>query len=333
MKILRLTILLFVIAFAEEPPQYSDALEQTVSAIFEDRFDDAIKICDSLSIIYPQDPTPRIFSIIAKASRMQDSEDYSSADALWSEITKVDSLCIAVWGEMPSSPWCAFAYGSLVGYRAILGYFLERSGLYTVWRDAEKAASLFEIAMLDSAAGNEAANGLGVYYYWFSANAGLLRTFGIIGDRRDEGIALLKRSAEKSRISKDSAMHSLVFILFDTGDTASAIEYTQRLITRHPTSRTAKWDMLFANYLTANWSEAIAISEELLSYYRGKSDFNVCQLSIISAQSAYELGDIAACKKYLIEVEKLSKDKKIKAKLKRRELWDVYEELVKNCEH
>jgi len=68
-----LIILLSSLSFALPP--YYNALADAMSKIFDDDFDSAIFICDSLSEQYPDDPSPAVFKIIAKSSRLQDVEN------------------------------------------------------------------------------------------------------------------------------------------------------------------------------------------------------------------------------------------------------------------
>ena len=88
------------------------------------------------------------------------------------------------------------------------------------------------------------------------------------------------------------------------------------------------WDMLFVEYMTQNWQRAIVLAESLHIHYRGKSKFNTCQLAIIAAHASMKLGNTAQCRKYLCEIEPLMAQKDIRDKLKRRELWETYKDLL-----
>ncbi|MCD6417528.1 tetratricopeptide repeat protein [bacterium] len=327
-----LTLFLISLAFCEVEPEYIGVLSDGMFRIFDDDFSGAEYIFDSLSTIYPGDPTPKIFYIIAVASEMQDAEDYSRADELWKTMTEAESLCIAQWDETFRNPWLAFVYGTLLGYRAIFQHILERGNVISLWKDARKAADMFEIAVSDSIVGDEAANGLGNFYYWFSAKAGVLRSVGIVSDRREEGIALLKRAAEKSKISKDSALHSLVFILLDAGDTAGSIEAAEKLMERHPNSRTAMWDVLFVKFVTEKWSDVIKYVRPLYEYYDGKSDLNICQLGIVGAEAYLQLGDTTDACGYYTKIKNHCGNDDMRKKLKSRNLWGRYENIKEVCE-
>ena len=76
----------------------------------------------------------------------------------------------------------------------------------------------------------------------------------------------------------------------------------------------------------------MALAESLLAHYRGKSAFNTCQLTIIAAHASLASGDTMLCHKYLCEAEQLMRDKTVKERIKRRELWDTYKELIDDSE-
>ncbi len=330
-RLILITIFVLSSAFSENAPEYINSLAQGMSKIFDDDFEGAENVFDSLSAAHPDDPMPKVFNIIAFASEMQDAEEYSHSDELWGKIANAESLCIARWGDDPDEPWAAFTYGTLLGYRAIFRHIMNRGSIISLWRDASGAADMFKIALSDSSAGDEAANGLGNFYYWFSAKAGLLRSAGLVSDNREEGIALLERAAKKSKISKDSALHSLVFILFDSGDTAGAVDAAEKLIERHPKSRTAMWDMLFARFVVGDWNDVLELAAPLRRYYDRKSNFNICQLGIIAAEASLQMGDTTNCCEYIKDAEKFSNNSTIKKRMKRIEMWDRYKKIVKIC--
>ena len=82
MKSIFITPLIFVLCFAQHSPEYIDILERAMFLIFEDDFQSALKILDSLSIKYAEDPTPIVISTIALSSDMRDSENFANSDSL-----------------------------------------------------------------------------------------------------------------------------------------------------------------------------------------------------------------------------------------------------------
>ncbi|MCD6594085.1 hypothetical protein J7L68_00190, partial [bacterium] len=281
-------------------PPYYNALADAMSKIFDDDFDSAIFICDSLSEQYPDDPSPAVFKIIAKSSRLQDVENDAGFDSLRVQIDSVETKCIRKWGENPKNLWGAFTIANLYGQSAVLSFIGGKRNFISAWKLASKAKKLWQYASKDSLLAIESGNGLGNYYYWISAKAGIIRSIGFIEDKRDTAVVMLKTASRKGILSRDSALHSLVFILLDYGDTAGAKSAVDELLARHPNSRTAHWDKLILRLATRNWKQVKPIADTLMKYYNGKSDYNMCQLSLSAAYSQFQLGDTMNCCKYFV---------------------------------
>ena len=330
MRFVSILILLSVDLALAIPPYYN-SLADVMSKIFDDEFERAISICDSLSKEYPDDPSPEVFKMIAKSSQLQDSENESGLDSLKSEIDYIEKKCIRKWGENPKDFWGAFIMADLYGQSAVLSFIGDKRSFVSAWKLSSRAKKLWEYASQDSLLAVESGNGLGNYYYWISAKAGIIRNIGFVEDRRDTAITMLKIASRKGILSRDSALHSLVFILLDYGDTAGAKSVVDELLARHPHSRTAHWDKLIFNLSVENWQPVKSIADTLMEYYNGKSDYNMCQLSLAAAYSELELGDTTGCKKYFDIFKSCANDRIIDKICNRG--WDkIYDSVRKSCE-
>jgi len=317
------------IVSAELPP-YFDALADGMFTVFDNDFDRAEAIFDSLAKIYPDDPTHIVFRIMSETSALHDSENETLAVNLVARMDSAEAFCIRKWGREPTDQWGAFVTGNLLGQRAILAFVTENGSMLSAWNDGKNAAKLWEFALNDSILAIESAIGLGNFYYWISAKAGILRTFGIVSDKRDTAIALLENAACNSQLGKSNALHSLIFIYLDHGDTANALAKLDILTGIHKDSRTTKWDILIMNYVTANWDEIPPVADELMNYYRGRSDFNLCQLALVAGYAECKLENYEKSCEYYAELDSVI-DNAIKKKLKRRDQWELYETLRDCC--
>ncbi len=326
MKMVSAILSLLGLLLAEKSIPNWELLQRTMNFVFEDEFQSANSTIDSMISVHPDDPTFLVFSIIVKASEIRYMEDYSQAENLWTEIISTEARCKEKWKKQ-MTPWQSFCYGALLSYKALLRMALEKGGILDLWGDISESADFLEKAMVEPDIGNEAAVGLGNYYYWSSSKAGLLRKVGIIKDRRKEGIALLRRAYEKSLLSKDTALHSLVFVLLADGDTIGALNAAKELSKRHPGRTTSQWDMLFVQYSMRNWQKVLPLVDSLLLHYKDASKFNSCQLSIIGAKASFEMNETALARRYLEKPISLKNDRDILKRLKKMKLWDLLVEL------
>mgnify|MGYP000150217297 CR=1 FL=1 len=159
-----------------------------------------------------------------------------------------------------------------------------------------------------------------------------MRSVGVICDRRVEGINLLRRAAERSKIAKDSALHSLFFALLDFGDTAAAESALAELAERHPHSRTVKWDGLLLALARREWDTAVSVAENLKEYYDTVSEFNTVQLAVAVSYGRLCAGDsAAACGEFGQTVS--AADEKILSRLRDNRWWkDIYKTISRVCE-
>ena len=319
------------VLWGEDIPPYFDALARGMYMVFEDDFAGAQALFDSLGREYPGDPTPLVFRIIAESSELQDRGAVRFDGSIREELARAESLCIARWGKNPAPAWANFVMGNLYGQWAMIEIMGERDFL-AAFGKIRAAENHWERAIDDPIIGAECAGGLGNLYYWQSAQAGILRSFGVIRDRRAEGINLLRRAAEKSKIAKDSALHSLFFALLDFGDTAAAESALAELAARHPHSRTVKWDRLTLALARGECAAAVSVAESLKEYYDTVSEFNTVQLTVAVSYGRLCAGDTAAaCYKFGQTVS--AADEKILSRLRDNRWWkEIYETVSRVCE-
>ncbi|RKZ33205.1 hypothetical protein DRQ33_04620, partial [bacterium] len=141
--------ILFVTIFAKIPIYYN-SLADVMFAVFDNHFQRAYSILDSLSVEYPDDPSIDVFRIIARASELHDMEDESGFENLMTEIDSVEKICLNYWGKEPESHWVSFVMANLYGQKAILSFIGENRNILTAWKAFSRAAELWEYASQDS---------------------------------------------------------------------------------------------------------------------------------------------------------------------------------------
>ncbi len=321
-----LGVCLLAPVFAEFPT-YSDSIARAMWLMFEDKFDSAETLLNRISQNHPEDPTPAVFAAVVRSAYLQDREDTLGIDSLLASLPELERECIHAWGENPRDPWANFVMGTLYGQWAVLEFF--SGGIFGGVSKVMKAEKLWKSAAVDSTLAPEVYNGLGNLYYWRSAKAGVLGKVGIIGDRREEGIRLLRISASRAKLARDSALHSLFFVLLDFGDTAGAESVLTALGKRHPRSRTVAWDKLVLALAEEKWDTVLSLARSLREYYDTISALNVCQLGLAQTYALAQMGDTAAACEVFRECT--SKTGGVPERVKKRDWWKQFESVAKIC--
>ena len=319
------------VLWGEDIPSYFDVLARGMYMVFDDDFAGAQALFDSLGREYPGDPTPLVFRIIAECSELQDRGAIRFDGSIGKELARAESLCTVRWGKNPASAWANFEMGNLYGQWAMID-IMDKRDFLAAFGKIKTAKKYWERAIDDPVVGAECANGLGNLYYWQSARGGILRSVGVIRDRRAEGINLLRRAAERSKIAKDSALHWLFFALLDFGDTAAAESALAALAERHPHSRTVRWNKLTLALARGECAAAVSVAESLKEYYDTVSEFNTVQLTVAASYGRLCAGDTAAaCGEFGQTVS--AADDEILSRLRDNRWWkEIYETVLRTCE-
>ena len=154
-----------------------------------------------------------------------------------------------------------------------IAVFSEIAKGRTVWMDFSRNPAGLDLARMDPALW-DAYLGLGSFYYNLGAHAGMLRRFGVIKDRRAEGIAMVRLAAERGSLTRVAARSTLAWILIDAGDFEAAIETAGALARRYPESRAFYWCLGRAYIASSRWEEAAGIYAGLLQLIRSESRNN-----------------------------------------------------------
>jgi hypothetical protein len=100
--------------------------------------------------------------------------------------------------------------------------------------------------------------GIGVFKYWRYSKLKFLSWLPFIPDERDEGIELIKKTIRADSVRKFMAMHQLIDILTDYGQTEEAGRYARQLAGAYPESQFMLWAAAHAFDKNDDFSEAEA---------------------------------------------------------------------------
>jgi tetratricopeptide (TPR) repeat protein len=106
--------------------------------------------------------------------------------------------------------------------------------------------------------------GLGSYHYWKSVKAGFLRTVGLFGDDRVQGIKEIKRAIDSSLVSGRSARAALIWIWINEKDYDSAISLATEMSQQYPSGNTFLWPLGEAYFKSEQYASAAEAYNKIL---------------------------------------------------------------------
>ena len=192
-----------------------------------------------------------------------------------------------------------FYLGSAYGYRAYLqgstGQFLAAvsNGLKSIGylNDAlEKDSTLYGAYL-----------GIGVYKYWRYSRLGFISWLPVIPDDREEGIAMINVAIANDSLSKYMAMHQLIYILLDYGNSADALKFAQKVVRKYPQSQFMWWANAHAYFKHGDFEQAEISYRNLFRLISADKNKNITHLlkcQYKRAQIAKYLDDYMQCIDY-----------------------------------
>ncbi len=107
--------------------------------------------------------------------------------------------------------------------------------------------------------------GLGLYHYWRSAMAGVLRFLPIIADRRQQGINELKLAIEKGRYVKIECKFALAAVYYNEARYDSALTIYDELYERFPFDPSAIYMRARTLEKLGRWDEMLEMVQKLVT--------------------------------------------------------------------
>jgi tetratricopeptide (TPR) repeat protein len=158
--------------------------------------------------------------------------------------------------------WDYFFLGGAYGFRgAHKARELNWIGAFT---DGWKGLQALDRALKYDPTLYDAYLGFGLYHYWRSALAGVLRAIPFVGDERQRGIEEMQLAIEKGRYSEVIATYALVEVYYNEKEYEKALELNRRLSEMYPGH--IAWLYMEARILDAmqNWPEALQSTRRLI---------------------------------------------------------------------
>ena len=242
-----------------------NALLEVQRHLFNDRFDAANTIADSLISANPEDPVGYIYRAAACLGEMTDAEANLYPDLFDSLISTADSLAtVALDGTSDRKrAWMHLFRGHATAYRAL---YESRFGSFTsAVKLGLKVKSPYEQGLVADSTLYDLYGGLGMYHYWKSAKAGILRWLWIFKDDKQKGIDELHLTVDSSLISASVARNALIWIWLDRKDYDSVAAACSEMLKEYPDGKIFRWPLARALSEKGDWHTALEIYELLRS--------------------------------------------------------------------
>ncbi len=231
--------------------------------IFSDDFDGAERTADSLSAARPGDPAGCLFKAIAVVSRMFDAEDDTTRTEFKVLLDSVNALADErlTNADRRERAWMHLYRGHAASYDAL--YESHFGSLISALRKARAGAAEYRQGLDEDSTVYDLYFGLGLYHYWKSAKAGVLRWVGLVHNERDRGIRELQLAADSSLISRQAARSALIWIWMDREQYDSALALTSEMLRRYPDGRSFLWPLAQTQFARDNWNAAASTYRRL----------------------------------------------------------------------
>lgn len=229
-------------------------------------YDAALSLARRMITEDPEAPEGYFFLLTALNNRAIDFEDTLGAAELIAAADQVQVICERRIAEGDPTALTYFYLGSSVGFRMIKS--LRERDFFDALKFGANAAELLEEAVRLDSTCYDAFTGLGNYYYFQSRYGSILRSVGLIEDRRDLGVALLRKAAERGIMTREAAMSSIAWIWIDKEQPDSAARIAHDLLSRYPDNRAFHWCLARAQKMLKQWEASADTYTKLLNSIR-----------------------------------------------------------------
>jgi tetratricopeptide (TPR) repeat protein len=291
-----LIILVFVgvpwkeFVFADEPrvPRALNALiSEGIDFTLKQEYDRADSVIRIATNDYPEDPLGYLYLAAVMEARSMDYLDPLNFARYDSLLAIARTHAERIISTFPDSPLGYYYRGTAIGYDAYaqvdagnwLGGILKGLSASSDFKEAVELDSTFYDAYV----------GVGTYYYWKSRKAEFLNW--ALGDRRAEGIRLLRVAAEKGDQNKFAALSALSAIYIDAHQYELSMETARLALERYPENRIFLWELGEAQDKSGNTVGALQTYERLLVNILNAKIANpynemLCRMNLVKAKLA-----------------------------------------------
>ena len=290
-----LIIVLFQIGHGKSylSPIQKEYMLKAQAYLYNDSFNQAHYYLDSVIAIFPFDPVGYLFKGAVYLAEMTDSEDDIHSEEFF-EMLETSRLLVDFQMDKNDSLKCAWmqlCLGHAAAYEAL---WESRYGSLTgAIKKGLQAKKHYEQGLRYDSTLYDLYGGLGMYHYWKSAKAGILRYLGIFRNDKNKGIAELYLAMDSSVISGYASRNSLIWIWLDKKEYDSVVYICDEMQKLFPYGKMFLWPKAYAYFKKEDFersSEVYIKLRKMLEQEPGNY-FNIIECDYALWQCAEELND------------------------------------------
>jgi tetratricopeptide (TPR) repeat protein len=237
-------------------PQVKACLYRVSAHVYNDEFDRALTVLDSLQNHSAPAPVCRLFHAITFQAQMMAAESDFLKDDFF---ILLDSLIDDGQALLARGRDSALAYWLIGNSHAFRSLFLGRSGnILGALRHGLAARSAYTKAYAADPHFHDIALGLGSYRYWKSVKTAAVNWTPLFKNERREGINLLRLAGDSAEVSADAATAALIWVYINEKRYIEAIRLSRQMLRKYPYGLAFHW--------------ALGESYRGLGDYRGAAD-------------------------------------------------------------
>jgi tetratricopeptide (TPR) repeat protein len=222
-----------------------------------EQYDRALVLIDSVRSAQPDNPYVPLLKATILSARALDYEDEIDFPDILQACDRTDQLVEIRFNDSDQTSELWFYLGMIELYRSVV--YQRQDRVLKSIKHVIKGGNCLEKAIELDSTNWDVYYGLGMYKYYRSKYAGILRSIGIIADQRDEGISHLRIAAKRGSLTRISAQNSLGWIAYEKGDYEEAIRIEQNLLMEFNDVRAFDWLLIRALIKSQKWEEAITL--------------------------------------------------------------------------
>lgn len=301
-------------------------LRAIMDQAFNERYDEALRSAEALIELDPQGHVGYFTAASVRLGIMRIYRTRQFEEEFEQLVNKAIKL-----GEKRvkhGGAWDHFFLGGAYGFRGAnkareynwVGAFTDGwKGLQALSRALKEDPSLYDAYL-----------GFGLYHYWRSALAGVLRSLPFVGDQRQRGIEEIQLAIDKGRYSQVVGTYALVEVYYNEKEYEKAFELNRRLAARYPNNIAWLYMELKLFAATQKWGEAARVAQELIerlkaSPYQSDGFFSEVYWVLAMAEKELDHRDKAlrACALGLAHVKKRDGERELEGP------WEPFSEIRK----
>lgn len=243
------------------PADLKACLNSVTAHIYNDRFERAERIIDSLSATGCCRPFDFLASSILYQSVMMAAESDSLKSEFFTALDSVEAYAERMLSDGRDSTIAYYLLGHQYAFRSL--YDGRAGHTWSAVKKGLKARNAYSKGYELDSTFHDIALGLGSYRYWKSVKTNAINWTPLFKDEKGNGIELLRRAADSSEISRDAAKTSLIWVYINEKRYAEAIRLAEEMRRRFPHGLTFLWAMGEAYYRLGDCDQAILIYTDL----------------------------------------------------------------------